>query len=153
MAIQRNFLVDILNNYEVIIETGCWIYKGEIDSGTGYGRVLINGRRYHVHRLSAFFNLGLNLENSKEFACHIQECSNRSCINPNHLYIGDNKSNQLDVIKDKCKKGHDLIGENIRLSLRKNGNFFRQCKICERLRYEIKKEVMQNVISLLKKEG
>lgn len=149
---QKNFLIDVLNNYEVDETTGCWLYLGNIDSHVGYGRVMISGHVYHVHRLAAFFYLGLDLSDNNQFACHIRECPNRSCINYNHLYIGDNQSNQLDVIKDKCKRGHDLIGNNVRISYRKNGMIFRQCKICEKMRYEIRKDATAELIRNLNRK-
>lgn len=122
----------IYNNFDIDPITGCWIYKGGIDSENGYGRVQIDGIRYGMHRLSAAYFLGLDLNNSEQFACH--KCNNRSCINPSHLYIGDNKSNQLDFINNLCKKGHELKGDNIIWHKRANGNYFRNCRICKRLK-------------------
>lgn len=130
---------DILyNDRNIDSTTGCWIYTGGIDTNIGYGRVQIDGIRYHTHRLSAWFHLGLDLEDSKQFACHT--CSNRLCMNPMHLYIGDNQNNQLDVSKNTCKKGHLLTPDNVYSYKRKaNNGTLRVCKTCSNQRYQDKK--------------
>lgn len=115
-------------NVNISSETGCWLYTGNIDPVIGYGRVQINGKRYHTHRLSAYLYLNLDLENNKEFACH--KCENRDCFNPEHLYVGDNKSNQDDVAGNFCKYGHEFTEENTMYRHRKNGHMFRNCRIC-----------------------
>jgi hypothetical protein len=69
-------VLDALNNKKIDPETDCWIYTGEIDKCVGYGRVMIFGVRYHIHRLSAAQYLGLDLNNSEQFSCHL--CSNRA---------------------------------------------------------------------------
>ena len=132
---------EVLENFEIDSTTGCWIYKGGIDPSVGYGRVMIDGKRYHTHRLAAFLYCGLDLDDPKQFACHTRDCSSRLCINSKHIYVGDNQSNQLDVSSDKCKKGHDLIGDNIYVSYRKSGTIMRNCKICSKERYQAKKNL------------
>lgn len=125
--------IEAINNYIVEPEFGCHIYQGDIDPSTGYGRIQIEGKRYGVHRLVCFLVLGLDLNDEKKFACHKLICPNRSCINSEHLYVGDNESNQLDAVNNLCKKGHPLIGDNVLTRTRKNGNTQRMCKICFQL--------------------
>jgi len=145
---------EILSNFDVDSTTGCWIYKGGIDTIVGYGRVMIDGKRYHTHRLVAFRYHGLNLDNPLQFACHTRDCSSRACINPMHVYVGDNKSNQLDVVLDKCKKGHDLTEDNIVLNRRPNGKYHRLCRICHNERCRRNRKLHKdNVLNIDRKVG
>jgi len=123
-------LEQVLKNYTVD-SNGCHIYQGEIDSGTGYGRAQINYMRFHVHRLSASHYLGLNLADKSQYACH--KCSNRACINPDHLYIGDNQENQLDAVNNLCKNGHDLRTYGY---IPTDGR--RRCRLCKNIRDSIR---------------
>ena len=110
--------------------TGCWCWRGDICPSTGYGRIKFGDNRYHVHRISAIINLGLSEEDSKQFACHKPICSNRHCFNPDHLYVGDNRSNQKDVLGEVCRFGHDMSIYGAR-----NGRKIkRYCKKCRTIR-------------------
>lgn len=95
-------------------------------------RIMINGRRMIVHRLSLCIYTGLDYYDDF-FACHL--CQVKDCWNPLHLYKGDNSSNMIDAVRDgthsearrtHCPKGHLLNG------LRGNGK--RYCKVCNYLR-------------------
>ena len=68
-------------NYEIITETGCWIYMGGLDD-KGYPR-------NKAHRTA----LGLSPHDGKH-ACH--KCDVPSCINPDHLYVGTPATNARD---------------------------------------------------------
>ncbi len=94
-----------IKNRKFINNEGCWLYTGDIDPVIHYGRIQIRGRRLHVHRISCAYHHKLDLSDSKQFACH--KCENRRCFNPEHLYIGNNHTNQKDANKF-CKMGHDM---------------------------------------------
>lgn len=94
----------------------CWPWRGYKDSA-GYGRLRI-GRdlKYIAPRVSWFIANGSQPDG---FVCH--SCDNPICVNPAHLWIGDVKSNTLDMIskgrgrnqkKTHCKSGHELSGDN-----------------------------------------
>ena len=114
--------------------SGCWIYNGNICPSTKYGRIQINGLRLHVHRVSTAVHHNLDLLDYKQEACH--KCSNRACFNPEHLYLGDATSNQRDVLRSHCPKGHNLNYFGAR-----NGRDItkRYCKLCRRIRVSTKK--------------
>ena len=120
-----------------IVQDECWLWTGE-SGGNGYGRLRIDSRKYHhVHRLSAFIFLGLNILDKKCQALHKLECPNKNCWNPDHIYVGVHKDNMRDrkvldgyssnsgaSIKAYCSRGHERIQENLH-------NYSRNCKICQ----------------------
>lgn len=87
----------IISRCKVNLETGCWEFQGaRID---GYGRIKIKGKTAGVHRVAwEAFNgpvpQGL-------FVCH--HCDNPPCVNPDHLFVGTNRDNMVDM----CEKGRN----------------------------------------------
>lgn len=65
-------------------------------------------------------------------------CRNRMCCNPSHLELVTHKENwrrgiapsAINARKTECAKGHPLSGDNLIIGRRRNGNQFRQCRIC-----------------------
>jgi hypothetical protein len=84
-------------NYEshVIRKDGCWSWSGVVDKN-GYGQIPCG---YHkntkAHRASWLFNNGEII--SGMLVCH--KCDNPPCTNPEHLFLGTHKDNNLDSIK------------------------------------------------------
>lgn len=92
----------ISKNYK-INEHGCWIWQGFINQ-EGYGRI----GDLLVHRLSYKIYKG----DIPSGMCVCHNCpggDNRSCINPNHLWLGTSTEN----IKDKKPKGRQLKGQQL----------------------------------------
>lgn len=90
-----------LDNYEIITETGCWLWMGGL-SGTGYGGIEEKGKSIGTHR--ANYEKLVRPLNSKEVLRHT--CDIRCCINPSHLIPGTTKENQ----EDKVRRGRSLKG-------------------------------------------
>jgi len=81
------------SNYEVDGETGCWEWTGS--KSNGYGAITIDYQNIGAHRYSYLRFNGPIPDDA--MICH--KCHNRSCVNPDHLYAGDAKSNAQDAIE------------------------------------------------------
>lgn len=84
----------IRGKYEVR-SSGCWEWTGI--TSNGYGVQWFNGALHKVPRLmlEAFTNLTLT---SGFDVCHT--CSNRLCINPEHLYLGTRAMNMRQAVRE-----------------------------------------------------
>ncbi len=89
-------LEDILKNYDVDKETGCWNWKGAIYGSRGYGQVRYGpkSKQWSCHRLMA--HLYIRPLKKGEIVHH--KCNNPLCMNPKHLEI---KSSQGSHVKEE----------------------------------------------------
>ena len=84
----------IMQGYSLNQATGCWEWtQGKSDGG--YGRVMVNRKRWLVHRLAAVLWLDFD-DNPAKFVCH--RCDNPCCFNPEHLFIGTPQDNTDDMV-------------------------------------------------------
>lgn len=99
----------------------------------GYPQVSVEGKTKILTRLILEEKLGRPLGLSHA----LHTCDTPSCINPNHLFEGDNYINQRDSVakgrhwsvkKTHCKVGHPLSGDNLYVCPRG----YRECKECRR---------------------
>jgi hypothetical protein len=105
-------------------DSECWEWQGS-KSSTGYGTVAWHGRVVPTHRLAyALHYGGISLDTGfrilgraksyRRFVLH--KCDNRLCCNPNHLFLGSMRTNQLDAYK-KGRKTQPRSGHvNAKLS-------------------------------------
>jgi len=113
-----------------ITSYGCWLWTGAV-TGNGYGTVQIDTVQLGVHSVAA--RLWLKDYNPDLWTLH--KCDIKRCFNPDHLFQGNNRTNQLDAVaknrnnntrKTHCPRGHPYDDENT--VKYKN----RRCKICAR---------------------
>lgn len=85
----------------------CWIWHGQRHQ-LGYGIVRHqSGRREAAHRIAFRFYRGEIPRGL--LVCH--KCDTPSCVNPEHLFLGSQKDNLLDMIKKGRKKIWHPVGE------------------------------------------
>ena len=76
--------------------TGCWNWEAALSS-FGYGLLNINRIITRAHRYSYELHTGV----IPEGVLVLHECDNRKCVNPEHLFLGTQKDNMIDM----CSKG------------------------------------------------
>ncbi len=97
-------------------EGECWIWQASKNQ-YGYGKYFHNGRLQGSHRVAyeaivGPVTKGLELD-------HL--CRNRACVNPIHLepvthqvnLLRGQGFNAINARKTHCKRGHELIAENL----------------------------------------
>jgi len=91
-----------------VTETGCWIWMKSKTGNGRYGELSTcfnkKVKKYKAHRFSYEAFYGPIPENM--IVCH--KCDTPLCVNPNHLFLGTNKDNTLDMInKNRHSNGRN----------------------------------------------
>lgn len=89
--------------------TGCWLWAGRHDSN-GYGRGHFANRTIQLAHRYAY--LLYKEDPQKKHVLH--KCDNPACVNPEHLYLGDQKQNNID--RDSRGRQKTARGCNHKLS-------------------------------------
>lgn len=80
---------------------GCWLWSGALQT-QGYGCAWANGVTVRAHRLSYETFVGPIPDG--QLVLH--DCDVRRCVNPDHLFCGDNKANSDDAVaKNRQARG------------------------------------------------
>ena len=72
----------------------CWLWTGS-KNNMGYPRININGNVKLAHRISYEMKNG-SIENSLRV---LHKCGVAHCVNPEHLFLGTQKDNMVDMSK------------------------------------------------------
>jgi len=107
---------NLLHNIK-IGENDCWIWQNSLNE-SGYGKSCLNGDQEAAHRVSYKIFKG-KIEKKLQV---LHKCDVRSCINPDHLYLGTQKDN----IRDMDERGR-------RNRNRKSKYSMKICKKCSEL--------------------
>ncbi len=134
--IQARFLAKVLKT------ESCWIWQAAIGT-TGYGNFQYEGNIQGSHRVSYQLFKGSIPKN----LCVLHTCDERSCVNPDHLWLGTKGDNARDAVakgrwvdnsgpkQDFCIRAHylpdtkDTYG-NCRLCASIRAKGYRANKIC-----------------------
>lgn len=83
---------------------GCWLWTA-CTTEDGYGRLMVEDKVQRAHRVSYFLKHGVD-----PAGLHVlHTCDTPACVNPEHLYLGDNARNVQDrVSRDR---GNRPVGE------------------------------------------
>lgn len=77
------------------VQAGCWVWVGSYAVRGGYGQLNDRGKLLKAHRLS----YGIAHGKIPRGAHVLHRCNTPPCVNPNHLYAGDNSDNARDRIR------------------------------------------------------
>lgn len=85
----------------------CWEWQGTLGE-SGYGRFNIGKKFISAHRMSYLIHNGFL---SKELNI-LHNCDNPKCVNPHHLYEGNQSQNNHDMLDrnrhpSQCRKGYE----------------------------------------------
>lgn len=73
---------------------GCWLWTGA-KSRSGYGQIGLDYKVLYTHRFS--YETLVGPISHGMFVCH--KCDVPLCVNPDHLFLGTNEDNLIDMIK------------------------------------------------------
>lgn len=76
----------------------CWGWRGTLTRG--YGGFHYQGHNYKVHRIMWLLVKG----NIPERLQVLHKCDNRSCVNPEHLFLGTQSDNMRDMVLKQRNK-------------------------------------------------
>ena len=130
----------------------CWLWQGAPNS-TGYGKFWDGVKSVTPSRwlFQQFHPATLRQD---QHICHT--CDTPTCVNPDHLYLGNSSANTLDAVargrnhyanKTHCPHGHPYEGENLYRS-----TVGRQCRVCNRLackKWRAKRKRRENLSRML----
>lgn len=89
-------------------EDGCWHWCGNV-SKVGYGRIWFNRKFVLAHRLCWVISFGV----VPEKMCVLHKCDQRSCVNPDHLFIGTHQDNSDDMVRKGRQASGDRNGSRL----------------------------------------
>jgi|SRR6516225_3140140 hypothetical protein len=117
-------MLDIETCVERIPECGCWLWvRGELHEGSVFTHGTTAPRAVWRALVGPI----------PPGACVLHKCGVRSCVRPDHLYLGDHTPHLARLAAAKkqsmtCKRGHLLVPENLAAHGGK-----RKCLTCARV--------------------
>lgn len=90
------------NTYAPEPNTGCWLWTGYLNTRSKYGVMSIENKKKFAHRVAYEIFKGEIPDN----LCVCHKCDVRTCVNPDHLFLGTKTDNMQDCLS----KGRFSIG-------------------------------------------
>jgi hypothetical protein len=84
----------------------CWAWTAGV-FGDGYGRFTVAGKYHQAHRIA--WAIAYGEDPGDDLVLH--HCDRVNCVNPNHLYLGDQTDNMRDVNARGGWDAFSLFGE------------------------------------------
>lgn len=98
----------------------CWEWTGTLNGKDGYGVIggKLNGKRYSLpgvkmlaHRASWIMHFGEIPDNGSYHGTVVRhKCDNPKCVNPNHLELGTQQDNVVDM-RDRGRSNYSGLGK------------------------------------------
>jgi len=128
------------------VDTPCWVWTASLKE-KGYGQYSIAGKPCLAYKYSYEQNVG----KVPDYMTIDHICRNRPCVRPDHLRLLTQKQNNeasdsltaLNGRKTTCKNGHPLVGDHIKIDVRKDGTR-RRCSLCDAINRKNQLERIRN---------
>lgn len=93
-------------------ETGCWEWTASLNTN-GYGQFRINGTTEQAHRAAWMIFRGPIPKDQSAYGTVnvLHRCDNPLCVNPEHLFLGDQSDNATDAVSKGRWGKRGMIGE------------------------------------------
>ena len=114
----------------------CWVWTAST-KGKGYGQIWKNGKSLRAHRVVWEMERG-PVPKGKQV---LHRCDNRLCVNPDHLFLGDNATNAADMARKNRHGSSKLTSEQVREVLdsdRTNADLAKQFGVTPEAIYRIR---------------